>query len=438
VTRGRRPPARPVSLVAAGIAIAVLSAAADAQMSDTTAAPAAPAGFALKGYLNARYVYVGSSSAATVYSGMRMTGSLRLSALSERVAITYRSHHWLSLRHTASHGLESPFENRDILQAVALETDGLLAAGLKTRLGRFFPGMSYGSSPVIDGGALAYERSGFTIGGAAGRPVDVWNGTAASRDMLAAGQLQYRTERVRMSAGYQTSSYLAVRQKEAPAGISVFVSRHVWAEAYGAYDFAFRELARGGVSLSLHADRGGIAVAATQWRNPFDQLYLADRSRSLPYWGLDAKPVPATYNDLRVSGSYGRGRWAFRGTLGVMDGVRHGWTASGYLAVPPFRGFHVSAGAQGMVTDYIDFYSLDATATTQVRDLVIEVQSQTRTYVWRPRSSGLRDTDNYSELSVEYPLRRHLFLSAAAGGFIRKVGNEGFKPQAELRFIARL
>ena len=438
MTDGRRTASRLLARAGAGIVVLSLSAIAAGQTSDTTAAQGNAAGLTAKGYLSARYAYVGSSSAATVYSGMRMTGSLQLSALSDRIVLKYRSHHWLSFAHTEKHVLESPFADRNILQTVSLETDGLLVRGLKTTLGRFFPDMDYASSPVIDGGALAYERGGFSVGGTAGRMVDVWDGTKESSDILAAGQLRYRTERLRASAGFQSSSYLDVTRREIPAGVTVFLSRSLWLEAYGGYDLKFKETVRAGLGLSWRTDSGSLSLSTSQWRNPFDQLYLLDKSRNLPSWGLYAKPVPSTYNDLRVSSSYGRGGWGVRGTLGVMDGVRAGWTASSYLTSPSFFGFRASAGAQGMKSDYIEFYSLDATVMAQVRSVAVQLQTQTRNYDWRSRPSNLHNTDNYSEISAEYPLRRHLYLSAAAGGLFRTMGNEGFKPQAELRLIARL
>ncbi|HVO76564.1 MAG TPA: hypothetical protein VMT60_01140, partial [Candidatus Bathyarchaeia archaeon] len=227
-------------------------------------------------------------------------------------------------------------------------------------------------------------------------------------------------------------------QDEIPAGFSVLVTRHAWLEAYAGYDLKFKELARAGLSLAWHADAGSLSLAASQWRNPFDQLYLLNKTPDIAYWGLYSRNVPSTYNDVRVSGSYTRGSWGIRGSAGSMAGVRTGWTANGYLTSPSWYGFRASAGAQGMKTDFIEFYSLDATLIAQVREVTFQIQSQTRNYDWRPRPSGFHDTDNYTEISAEYPLRRHIYASAAAGGFFRKLGNEGFMPQAELRLIARL
>jgi hypothetical protein len=91
-----------------------------------------------------------------------------------------------------------------------------------------------------------------------------------------------------------------------------------------------------------------------------------------------------------------------------------------------------------MRSDFIKFYSLDALVMTQVREFSLQAQVQLRSYEWLSRPSGFSNRDAYSEISAEYPLRRHLYLSAAAGGFFRTLGNEGFQPQVELRLIARL
>jgi len=127
-----------------------------------------------------------------------------------------------------------------------------------------------------------------------------------------------------------------------------------------------------------------------------------------------------------------------RGTVAATAGMRSGWMTSAYLIAPTFFGLNVNGGGQAMQSDYIEFYSLDAVVMMQIRDVTLQLQSQTRNYVWLPLASGLRTTDNYSEISAEYPLRRHLFMSAAAGGFFRTLGDEGFKPQFELRLITRI
>jgi hypothetical protein len=112
--------------------------------------------------------------------------------------------------------------------------------------------------------------------------------------------------------------------------------------------------------------------------------------------------------------------------------------ANVYLMPPSFFGFRATVGGQDMRSDFIEFYSLDALVMTQVREFSLQAQVQLRSYEWLSRPSGFSNRDAYSEISAEYPLRRHLYLSAAAGGFFRTLGNEGFKPQAELRLIARI
>ena len=319
-----------------------------------------------------------------------------------------------------------------------METGGLLARGLSARLGRFIPETDYSSSPVIDGAALAYELRGFTVGGAAGIPVDLWDGRETSSGALAAAHLKYRTDRVRLSAGYQSATYADIEQRETPIGFNVMLSRRVWLDTYAAYDFGFKETARAGAGLSWRGDRGSLSVAASRWRNPFDQLYVLDKSRSLAYWGTYSRPAPATYSDVRMSGSFASDGWGVRGALSSMAGVRSGWMANLYLMAPSFFGFSASVGVQSMKSDFLRFYSLDAMVMTQVRELSLQAQLQARSYEWLSRPSGFYNRDSYSEISAEYPLRRHLYLSAAAGGFFRTLGDEGFKPQAELRLIARL
>jgi hypothetical protein len=436
-----RPAAPPClsALIVACIALFSHPASAAHQSSDSTATPRNASGLKAKGYLSARYAYVGSSSAATVSSGMRLTGSFQLSALSDRIVFKYRSHHWLSFARPEKHVLESAFANRNIIHTGYVETDGLLAGGLSARLGRFIPEMDYSSSPVIDGAALAYERRGFTVGGSAGVAVDLWKGREMSNDVLAAAHLKYRTERVRLSAGYQSSSYFDLKQREAPAGLNVMLTKSIWLETYAAYDFEFRETTRAGAGLSWRGDRGSLSAAVSQWRNPFDQLYLLDRSRSLVYSGAGPASSPSAYRDIRLSGSLSSSRgWGVRGALSSMAGIRSGWMANMYLMTPSFYGFRADVGAQSMKSDFLQFYSLDAEATTQVREFSLQARIQARSYEWLSRPSGFYNRDSYSEISAEYPLRRHLYLSAAAGGFFRNLGNEGFKPQAELRLIARL
>jgi hypothetical protein len=95
-------------------------------------------------------------------------------------------------------------------------------------------------------------------------------------------------------------------------------------------------------------------------------------------------------------------------------------------------------GGQAVRSDYVEFYSLDGRLLYEIRGVALEIDSQFREYEWLSGSPGPRTRDAYSEVSAEYPLRRHLYLSAAGGGFFRTMGTEGFKPQAELRLIARI
>ena len=171
-----------------------------------------PAGLKLKGTLYARYSYVGSSFPGTIYSGLVLTGQLQLSAFSDKIVLKYRSHHWLDFAKPAGNVLESPFENRHIFQTVSLETNGLLAPGLKLKLGRFFPDLDYASTPVIDGGGVSYAFDDFTLSAAAGRMVDLWSGTTASADLMTAAQIKYRTAKFSVSAGFQNAAYFGVRR----------------------------------------------------------------------------------------------------------------------------------------------------------------------------------------------------------------------------------
>ena len=395
-------------------------------------------GLKAKGYLNARYAYVGLSHAPHKLSSLQLTGSLEASAFSDRIVLKYRSHSWIDLEHTSKSVLESPFRNRHVMQTVSIEADRLAGGLLDLKLGRFFPEIQYGSSPVIDGGAFTVRRGTLSIDGSAGRAVDIWNGAHQSSELAATGQLKYRGDRVSASAGYQRSSAFGFKQSEVPAGVNVTMKKSIWLEAYAGYDLEDRRVSRAGLSASWRRGSGSLSLSATQWRSPFDQLYLLARSRSVAFFGLSSKSVPSNYDDVRLSVSYGGSSWSVRGSGGSMSGVRTGWTANAYLMTPSWWGFRASAGAQGMKTDYIEFYSLDASVMRQFRSLSLEVQSQTRNYQWLPRPSGFHTTDNYTELSLDYPLVKHIFMSAAAGVFFRKFGNESFQPQAELRMIARL
>lgn len=402
-----------------------------------TAVPDGVGGLKAKGYVIARYSYVGSASASTVASRLGITGSFRLSALSDRVALAYRSHHWLDFRHTKQHVLESPFQNRNILQTVSLETNGLLSRGLVTRLGRLLPEMDYAGSPAIDGGVVGFGIGVFSITAAVGSVVDLWNGKRQSSRMLTAEQVKYRSERFRAAAAFQSAAYSSLRQKEASGGFNVGLRRPVWLDAYGAYDFEAKSMARAGLGLSWQATRGSLNIMASLWRNPFDQLYLVEKGRDLPYWGLHSEAVPSTYRDVRVSGSYGSDGWGVRGTFGAMAGVRTGWTAGAYLSTPSFLGLNVNIGTRAMTSDFVEFYSIDGAVTYQVRRVTLQVQSQLRNYSWLGATSSLRHTDGHSEISVSYPLGKHLQADAAVGGYFREFGKGGFKPEVELRLVAR-
>jgi hypothetical protein len=395
-------------------------------------------GLKARGYINARYAYIGLSHAPNKLSGLQITGSFEACALSDRIVLKYRSHSWIELEHTPKSVLESPFRSRHVVQSISIEADRLAAGALDIKLGRFFPEIQYGSSPVIDGGAFTVRRSRFTLDGSAGRAVDLWNGSHQSSELAAAGQLRYRGDRVGASAGYQRSSAFEFKQSEIPAGVNVTLKKSVWLDAYAGYDFEEKRASRAGLSVSWRRDAGSFSLSATRWRSPFDQLYLLAKSRSAPFFGLSSKNVPSNFDDLRLSASYGRSSWSVRGSGGSMSGVRTGWTANAYVTTPSFLWVRCEVGAQGMRTDFVEFYSYDALVMSQLGSLSIQVQSQTRSYRWLPQPTGKRTTDNYTELSLDYPLVKHIYASAAAGVFFRKFGNESFQPQAELRMIAKL
>ena len=404
--------------------------------------PTASNGLKLKGTLYARYSYIGSAFSGTTYSGLILTGQVQMSAFSDKIVLKYRSHHWLDFAKPSGNVLESQFENRHIFQTISLETNGLLSSGLKLKLGRFFPDLDYSSAPVIDGGGVSFTFDNFTVSAAAGRMVDLWNGSSygptVSSDLMTAAQLKYRTAKFSVSAGFQDAAYFGMRKTEVPVGFNVFLSDAVWFEAYGGYDFKAQDLARAGFSLSWRKDAVSFGVSASLWKNPFDQMYLLDKGKSIAYWGLYSESVPSTYQDFRLTGSFGRDGWGVRGSLGAMSGVRSGWLGNAYLTAPSFLGVRFSLGGQALKSDFITFYSADVQASGQLGDFTLLVQSQTRYYQWQPRPSGFHNFDNFTELSVEYPAARHIYLSAALGGFFRQLGNESFKPQAEFRIILKL
>ena len=385
---------------------------------------------------------VGSAAASTIGNGFRLTGQFRWSFADNKITLRYRSNSWVNFSHPDNKVLESPYENKHILQTVAVDTNGLIAPGVKTTLGRFFPEFDYASSPVLDGGAASWTSNGFSISAAAGRMVDVWSGAEASSDLFYAAQVKYKDRIFSLSAGYNAGSYpgftTSLIKKELPVGLNLFLSDAVWIEAYGSYDFQAKELARAGFSLSWRSDTVSFSLLASQWTNPFDQLFILDKVSAYGTWGLYAQAVPATYKDLRLSASWGNGGWGVRGSFGLMGGVRSGWIANAGLTLPRWAGIRFTVGAQSMKSDFIQFTSLDVAGEGSIGDILIRLQSQTRYYQWQPRASGFHNLDNFTELSAEYPLGRHVWLNLAGGGYIRQVGNETFKPQIELRLILRL
>ena len=428
-----RPAHRATAALVLGLAAAAAIWAAPA---DNPAAPVSAV--RLKGYLNFRYAYVGSSAASTIGSTLRLSGSFRLSALNDKIVLRYRSHHWVSFQRPENSVLESPFENRHILQTVAVETNGLFLPGLKTTLGRFFPEFDYASLPVLDGGAVRYERSGFSLTAAAGRMVDAWSGREAGSDLFAAAQVKYQDGLIGLSAGFNSGRYFGLVKKEIPVGFRIFLSRSVWLESYAGYDLDGRDLARAGLSAAWHSETTTMSLLLSQWRNPFDQLYLLDKSKSSGTWGLYAENVPVLYQDVRFSTSWGARGFGLRGTFGLMAGVRSGWLGSASMTILIPAGIRLNAGGQALRTDLIEFASFDFGAEKILGTVTLRLQSQFRVYQWRPRDSGFDNVDDYSEFSLELPLGRHFYFSAAGGGYIRTLGNERFKPQAELRLIVRM
>ncbi len=402
-------------------------------------APESPAagGFDADGYLRARYAYVGSSSPATDYSGMRVTGNLRLSALAGKLSLRYRSHHWLSFERPGNSYLASPFENRNIVQAVSLETENIILPGLKTTIGRFLPALDYAASTIVDGGGAAYERGRIAVSGAGGRIVDSWNGESSNDGTSFAGQVRYESAAVTASAAFHASSLAGLRQRELPAGV-LLKRANAWLDAHASWDFEASDLARAGASLSLRGAGRNLGISFNHWRNTFDQRSLTDAGQKAILPRVNPAGEEAAYQDIRLSASLVRGSWSLRGSAGVMLGDRSGWRMNAYVLAPSFAGLRASVGVQATRSDFIEFVSLDASVATQAGSLALQLRSQTRSYQWRPKLSGYRTIDNYSEIAAEYPLSRHISASAAAGGFFRSIGVEGFKPQAELRFVARL
>lgn len=398
---------------------------------------ALPQGFSARGYLNLRYAYAGSASKDTVYQALRLTGSFELSTLSNKVILRYRSHHYFTIQHNKAAIFDSPYENRNIFQTIYLEFRDLIAKGLRVRVGRMFPDMDYASLMLIDGGWLTWDFGLISLVASAGRTIDYWQGKPDDGKLQIAAGVRYQSENFRVFAGYSAGDYYGLKRSELPAGMYARVGPDTWFDAYASYDFHAGELARASLSFTWRVDKSNFSLMATQWRNPFDQLYLADKTKNSIYWG-DFASVPVTYRDVRISFSTSGKGLGFRGSAGWMGGVRSGWLGNAYVTFPNILGFRLSLGGQAMKTDFIEFYSADLIVQKQFGEILVQVQSQERYYQWQPRPSGFHNFDNYTELSVEYPLARHFYLNLAGGGYFRVLGNESFKPMAEFRIIYRI
>lgn len=420
---------------AALLAWGAVSWSAGSTSSDRMNAPAE--GLAVKGYLSLRYAYIGSAVKSTAYQGLRLTGSFEISALSNKISLKYRSHHWITFEHTKSAVLQSPFENRSIFQTVYLEARDVAAKGLRVRAGRMFPEMDYASLLVIDGVWLGWDMGSLFVTGSVGRTIDYWSGRPDSAQIQATGGVRYQTPSFRFSLGFNSGEYFGVKKAEVPAGLYALLGRDFWFDAYASYDFEAKKMARAGLSLSWRTGRCNFSLMASQWTNPFEELSLAGKNETAIYW-VDSQNLPVTYSDIRLGFSMSGKGFGFRASGGWMGGVRSGWIGNGTILFPAVWGIRLSLGGQAMKSDFIEFYSAEVMAQKQVGDVFFQVLSQTRYYQWQPSLSGFHVMDTYGELSVEYPLLRHFHLSLAGGGYFRKLGNEGFKPQAEFRLIYRI
>lgn len=394
--------------------------------------------FTAKGYLNFNFRFTGSALSTNAYSALRLSGSLRIANPSNTVALVYQSQHWFDFQRTDQAVLEEPFKNRNILHSLYLETRDVAVKGLKVRLGRFFPELDYSSMPLIDGASLGWERGGFSLTAALGRAVDVWNGGEDGKPLHLGIGSRYRSGRFTLAASFSRGEFAGIKTSELAGGVSADIGGNFWLDAYGGYDFEQKTLARAGMGLSWRADRGSLSVMASSWRNPFDQLVLLEKSKDLPYWGTGSPPAPADFRDVRVSGSMRFKHIGVRGSFGLMGGVRSGWLANAYFQILRFLGFQWSFGGQTMRSDFIEFNSLDVELLKQMGSFTLQVETQMRLYRWVPRPSGFRNSDTYSEVSLDYQAQRHLFLHAAAGLFFRNLGDESIKPRLELGMIWRL
>jgi len=392
------------------------------------------------GYLNLQYSFVGSAASETTLSAMYLTGSLRLSTRSQRFSLVYRSHHWIDFRHTEGSLYGDPFSDRHVLHTVYLEGKDVFGRGLNLRLGRFFPAVESAALTVNDGGMLEWKRGKFGLSVAAGKPVDIWNGSADSGEWQAAAGLRFCSGNLRWAWSFAYGTYWQIRRSELASQFSLQLENSVWADVQAAFDFESRELARASFGFSWRNDQVHLSLAASEWRNPFEQLVADSRTQELPYWGYESEPVPSIYRDIRFSASWRakRLRWSWRGMLGRLAGVRSGWLGNIFFQGPAFFGLGWSLGGQVLDSDYIRLLSLDAAVTYQRGPWAFQLLSQSRLYQWQPRPSAFRNVDNYVELQAEYPPAPHLYLRVAAGLFIRKLGDERLKERLQLQFIYRM
>lgn len=406
-------------------------------------APGSPAGaagkpVAFRGYLNLRYAYSGSAASAVSSHGLRLTGQFRLSAFADRLRLVFRSHNWFHFARTRGTVLESPYVNRRIVQSLYLETSDLLARGLVLRAGRFFPDIDYTALPLLDGGGLRWSSGRWTLAAAAGRGVDPWNGREMGSDWHGAVGLQFRSERLRLALAGSGGSFQEWRRREVASGLDAKLGGSLWLDGYAAYDWSARGMSRGGVGLSWRPDAGvlNVSLQATWWRSPFDQFYDASRPSALHDW-MSPDWRPQQFSDLRLTVS-ARGRhWGWRGTAGVMQGVRSGWLANAFVQRTVFGPLRLEAGGQVMESDFIHYYSAQAGLQAALPAFTLELRTQSQVYQWQPRPSGFRNSDNFSELRLEVPVGRRLYLSVGGGAFFRELGDEKVRLQLEANVIYR-
>lgn len=401
------------------------------------AEPARKAQPALRGYLNLHYLYSGSAASTPVSNGLRLTGNFRFTAFSGRLQLVFRSHSWFHFQRSRVSVLESPYVNRRFVQSLYVEGRDWLVRGLVLRFGRFFPDVDYASLPLLDGGRLRLERGRWTLTAAAGRGVDVWDGKELSSDWHTALGFQYRTERLRVLLGGSSGSYREWTKHEVSGGLDGRLGRNLWLDGYAAYDAKAREMSRAGIGLSWRPETGSLhlSLQATWWRNAFDQLVDMSRPSTLHDWLPDWQPVE--FRDLRLTVSQRGKKWGWRASAGLMQGARSGWVASAFLRRSVFGPLSVEVGGQVMDTDFIHYYSVQGSLLAVLRSVTLELRSQARLYQWQPRPSDYKNSDNFSELRLEVPAGRHLYLGLSAGVFVRELGDETFRPQLEANIIYR-